>query len=363
MPISASALVDGHPASGTCCRAVSNLRAQAVDVVDVVVRPLAVLPLLVVPRAAREVRRHAAARDACDTGCRRRRRPCSGPTRRCRFSVSASSTLPRSSGSSGYANGSDIHVFIARSRSLITKTRRLEALGEVEGVHRHRVALLDRCRDQHDLLGVAVRQQRRAEDVALRGARRQAGRRPDALDVENHARDFRVVGEAGELAHQRDAGPGGRRHRARARPAGADDHADARRSRPRPGRSRRSPCRRPCRCGTSSCNSISVSGSDDDGVIGYQAHDGDAGHHAAERRGRVALDEDHARASCPSRSIAVRILLGEVRARRRPSPPRARRGSARSPWASCRAACAAPAPSRRDRCRAASRARRRKSCS
>ena len=63
-------------------------------------------------------------------------------------------------------------------------------------------------------------------DVPLRGARRQPGGRPDALDVEDHARHFGVVGQAGELAHQRDARARGRGHRARAGPAGAEHHAD-----------------------------------------------------------------------------------------------------------------------------------------
>ena len=65
-------------------------------------------------------------------------------------------------------------------------------------------------------------------DVLLRGARRQAGGRADALDVEDHRGNLGEVGQAGELGHQRDAGAGGRGHRARARPAGADHHADRR---------------------------------------------------------------------------------------------------------------------------------------
>ena len=53
-------------------------------------------------------------------------------------------------------------------------------------------------------------------DVALRGARRKAGGRADALDVPDHAGNLNVVSEAGELRHQRDARAGGGGHGARA---------------------------------------------------------------------------------------------------------------------------------------------------
>jgi len=52
------------------------------------------------------------------------------------------------------------------------------------------------------VLRVAVRQKRGLEQVALRGARRKAGRRPYALDVEDHRRRFGVIREAGEFAHR-----------------------------------------------------------------------------------------------------------------------------------------------------------------
>ena len=79
-----------------------------------------------------------------------------------------------------------------------------------------------------DVLGVAVRESVATKDVALRGARRQSGGRPDALDVPDHARNFGVVAQAGELRHQRDSGSGGRGHGARASPACAQHHADRR---------------------------------------------------------------------------------------------------------------------------------------
>ena len=104
--------------------------------------------------------------------------------------------------------------------------QRLELLGQIERFRRHAEALGHGAGKQHDVLGVAVREERGRENVALRRARGQAGGRADALDVPDDAGDFDVVGESGELRHQRDAGAGGRGHAARARPAGADDHAD-----------------------------------------------------------------------------------------------------------------------------------------
>ena len=227
-----------------------ELARQPIEVVDEVVRPLAVVRLLVVAGAAREVGRHAGARAACGRGCRRRRRPCSGPSRRWRASVSASSTLPRSSGLVGILErighpGVHAEVEIAHHED-----GRLEALGEVEGVLRHLVALGDRRRQQQDVLGSRRATGRRRRRCPLRGAGRQAGRRADALDVEDHRRHLGVVGQAGELGHQRDARAGGRRHRAGARPRRADHHAERGDLVLGLDDGEASPCRSPCRCGT-----------------------------------------------------------------------------------------------------------------
>ena len=108
----------------------------------------------------------------------------------------------------------------------MTNTRRLKLLRQVEGLLRHGETLLRRTRKQQDVLGIAVGQERGGENVALRGARGQAGGRADALDVPDHAGNFGVVGQTGELRHQRNARPGGRGHGARARPSRADHHAD-----------------------------------------------------------------------------------------------------------------------------------------
>jgi hypothetical protein len=104
--------------------------------------------------------------------------------------------------------------------------RRLQPFGEVERLRRHLEALAGVFGKQQDVLGVAVRGVGAGEHVGLLRARRHAGRRAAALDVDQHRRDLGEVGEADELGHQRDAGAGGGGERARAVPAGADDHAD-----------------------------------------------------------------------------------------------------------------------------------------
>ena len=76
------------------------------------------------------------------------------------------------------------------------------------------------------MLGVAVRKQRRGEEIALHGARRQAGRRPHALHVEDDRGNFGVVSQADEFRHQRDARTGGGGHGTRAGPSRAQSHAD-----------------------------------------------------------------------------------------------------------------------------------------
>ena len=186
------------------------------------------------------------------------------------------------------------------------------------------------------------------EQIALRGAGRQAGRRPDALDVEDHRRHFGVVGQAGELGHQRDARTGGRGHRPGTGPARADHHAE---------------------------RGDLVLGLDDgegrlagrlvDAVLLHVADErfaqrrgrrdripGDdrhAGHHAADRGGGVALDEDLA-GGLVHRFERERILLRQIRLGVVPAGLRARPRSAPRPWPSCRAACRAPFPSTPDRC-------------
>ena len=106
--------------------------------------------------------------------------------------------------------------------------RSLEALGQIEGVDRHVEAFRDAGRQQHDVLRVAVGAVDHRENVRLLRACRKTRAGSDARDIEDHDGNLRVVGQADELVHQRDAGARRRRHRAGARPSGADRHADCR---------------------------------------------------------------------------------------------------------------------------------------
>ena len=202
-----------------------ELARQAIEVVDEVVRPLAVERLLVVAGAAREVGRHAGAGQ----------RPVGN-------AVAVDVLVAAPVADAGQRLGVEHLAAIERLGRVLERVGhpgvhaevevahhedgRLQALGEVEGVLRHLVALGDGRRQQEDVAAVAVRQAGGEGDVLLRGAGRQAGRRADALDVEDHRRQLGVVGQAGELGHQRDARAGGRRHRAGARPRRADHHAE-----------------------------------------------------------------------------------------------------------------------------------------
>ena len=166
------------------------------------------------------------------------------------------SSLPRLIGLVGYLKASDIQLFMPRSRSIITKT----GVWNCSARSNASIAIVSTLRprtEEHDVLGVAVREERRLEQVALRGARRQAGGGSDPLDVEDHGRRFGVIRQARELAHQRDAGAGRGRHRAR-RPSSPRSPCRATRFRPPPARSRRWPCPSPCRRGISSCSRSAI---------------------------------------------------------------------------------------------------------
>ena len=150
--------------------------------------------------------------------------------------------------------------------------RRLQPLGEIERLRRELEALGRVLGEQQHVLGVAVRSVGAREHVRLLGARRHAGRRPAALHVDQHDRDLGEIGEPDELAHQRDAGAGGRGERARAVPAGADRDAD--RGELVLALDDRVTCSCPSRDRRGSfwqCL-MNASASDDEGVIGYHAH-------------------------------------------------------------------------------------------
>ena len=66
------------------------------------------------------------------------------------------------------------------------------------------------------------------EYVGLLRARRHAGGWADALHVEKHCREFREIGKADELAHQRKTGAAGGRKGSRTVPGRAQNDADGR---------------------------------------------------------------------------------------------------------------------------------------
>jgi hypothetical protein len=117
------------------------------------------------------------------------------------------------------------------------------------------------------MLGIAMREPARKQ-VGLRGARRHARRRPNALNVEDHAGQSRRNIPARQTPPSAKCpvprSPSSRARRPIPRPAPC-------RSRPArlpPAQSRKSPCH-PARRGTSSCSRSAFSTTDDDGVIGY----------------------------------------------------------------------------------------------
>ena len=208
-------------------------------------------------------------------------------------------------------------------------------------------------------MAVAVRQVRREGDVLLRGPGRQAGRRADALDVEDHRRDLGVVGQAGELGHQRDARAGGRGHRPGAGPGRADDHAEG-------GDLVLGLDHGEARLAGLLVDAVLAQVVDQrlaerrrrrDRVPG---DDGDAGEEAAERGGGVALDEDLPRRLVHPLDADVglgEVGLGVLEALvERGAVQRHRLGLL------ARAACRGPSSSRPARCRAGTRGCRRRSC-
>ena len=196
--------------------------------------------------------------------------------------------------------------------------RRLEHLGEVERLLRELVGLERARRVEADVLAVAVRRVGRLQHVALHRARREARGGAGALDVEDDARDLGVVAEPDELVHQADAGAARRGHRAGARPAGADHHADRGELvlglHDREGRL--------ARVGVDPVllhvvdQRLAEAGGRRDRVPRDHGH---AGEHAADRGGRVAVDQD-----LPGRRVhaldAEGVALDEVR----PGPGEAR---------------------------------------
>ena len=178
-----------------------ELARQPVHIVHVVVRPLAVLALRVVPRSARERRRHAVARDGAVRDAVAVDILVAAPLSQFLYHLGGEQ-LPAVDRLVGILEALGHPVVHPEVQVHHDEDRRLELFGEVERLLRHGVALLDRGGDDHDVLGVAVGEKRRHENVTLRRPRRQTGGRPDTLHVEDDGRRFRVIGQAHELRHQ-----------------------------------------------------------------------------------------------------------------------------------------------------------------
>ena len=184
-----------------------ELPREPIQILRVVLGTLAVLRLFVVARPAREIRRHAVAgdravRDAVAVHVAVAREFADALERVGIQQLAARDRLGR------IVEGVRHPRVHAQVEVRHHEDRRLHVLGEVERVHRHRVALGDRAGQQQRVLGVAVRQEGRGQDVLLTGPGRETGGWPAPLDVEDHGRDFGVVAKAGELRHQRNAGTG-----------------------------------------------------------------------------------------------------------------------------------------------------------
>ena len=98
--------------------------------------------------------------------------------------------------------------------------RRLQLLGQIERLTRHRETFRHRTRQQHGMDGIAVRELGHKLNVTLRGAGWQSGGRPHALHVPDHARNFHVVSQPRKLRHQRNSRSGRGRHRTCSCPSG-----------------------------------------------------------------------------------------------------------------------------------------------
>ena len=78
---------------------------------------------------------------------------------------------------------------------------------------------------QHDVLGIAVRTMNDRENIRLLRSCRQSRAGSHARDVEDHDRNFGVIGKSDELVHQRNAGACRRCHGTCASPSCSNGHA------------------------------------------------------------------------------------------------------------------------------------------
>ena len=182
-----------------------------------------------------------------------------------------------------------------RSRSESTKTGVCNCSARSKASPAKLEALLHRRRKQHARACVSPCESRAInEQVALRGARRQSGRRPDALNVEDHARQSPRSSPARQTPPSAKC-PARRWPSSSARPPSPRPAPCRWRPvRPPPARSRRSPCR-PAPRDIPSCSRSAFSTTDDDGVIGYQVTTVTPANIAPIAAAAVAVDDDLAR--------------------------------------------------------------------
>ncbi len=86
------------------------------------------------------------------------------------------------------------------------ENRRLQPLGEIEGLRREFEGLAGILREQHHVLGIAMGGVGCREHIALLGAGRHARGRAGALHVEDDGGNLGEIRKPAELLHQRDAG-------------------------------------------------------------------------------------------------------------------------------------------------------------
>ena len=132
-----------------------ELAREAVHVLDIIVRPLAVLAARIVARPAREVRRHPIAGNRAVGNAVAVRILVASPLadlleRLLREHLAPVDRLVR------ILEAVRHPVVHAEIEIHHHEHRRLEELGEIERLLRHRVALLHRVRNDHDVLGIAV---------------------------------------------------------------------------------------------------------------------------------------------------------------------------------------------------------------
>ena len=106
--------------------------------------------------------------------------------------------------------------------------RGLQPFGEIEGVGGQLETFPGVAGKEQDMFGVAVRGIGAGQEVGLLGPGGHAGARAGPLHIDEHRRNLGEIGEAQELAHQRDAGAGGGGKGPGAVPGGADDDAERR---------------------------------------------------------------------------------------------------------------------------------------